>query len=260
VVGILGLVLMLCFVLPSGCSKSPETPKGKLEKLQGLEEYKGWKIYSYDRVKILYPENHPQEPYFKSICEGYERSANAIAGRLGMPPFKDTLYIVFYSGFGQGRELSNHHWPYVEDEVIYFWRPSYVGVTLADFMARRWSKTWPSRDIFHHGLRTFFDFSGQNYHARTEQLIDSNMFVPLESLAVSQEFVSDSERVYSAEAASLVAYILAADGPAKFKRLYEATGPFDSIVPAILGVSVDSLQSGWLDFMRRNLPADTTGK
>ena len=54
------LFLMLCIVLASGCSKTPEAPKGKLEQLQSQDEYKDWKIYSYDRVKILYPENHPR--------------------------------------------------------------------------------------------------------------------------------------------------------------------------------------------------------
>ncbi len=173
-----------------------------------------------------------------------------------MPPFEDTINVVFYSGFGQGRELSGKHWPFVENGIIHFWRPSYVGVTLTDFMAQRWSSTWPSRDIFHHGLRTLLDFSGRNYHERTIRLMDSNLFVPLAELAISPKFVSDSERVYSAEAASFVAYLLAAHGSAKFKTIYEAPGPFDSIVSENLGVGVDSLETGWLEFVRRNLPAD----
>jgi len=247
-------VMMLCLLIASGCSEGPEGP---LEQLRAQEDYRDWEIYSHDRVNILHPQNHPQEPHFESICEGYLRSANSIAKRLDMPPFEDTLYIVFYSGFGQGRELSGQHWPFVKDGVIHFWRPSFVGVTLADFMARRWSSTWPSRDIFHHGLRTLLDFSGRDYHERTLQLIDSSLFVPLKDLAISPEFVSDSERVYSAEAASLVAYILAAHGPAKFKSVYEAPGPFDSIVPNLLGVGVDSLETGWLEFARRTVPPDT---
>lgn len=253
----LALISMLCIVVASGCS---EAPKGPLGLLQTQSEYKDWKIYSHDRVNILYPEGHPQEPYFESICEGYQRSANRIAASLGMPPFEDTLYVVFYSGFGQGRELSGHHWPFVENGVIHFWRPSFVGTTLADFMAQRWSPTWPSRDIFHHGLRTLLDFSGQNYHQRTAVLIDSSMFVPLADLALSPRFVSDSERVYSAEAASFVAYLLAAHGAEKFKNLYEAPGPFDAIVFDNLGTSVDSLEGHWLDFVRKNLPSDTAAR
>jgi len=250
-------ILMLSIVVASGCSKAPQGP---LERLQAQAEYRDWKIYSHDRVNILYPEGHPQEQYFESICEGYLRSANSIAQRLGMPPFEDTLNVVFYSGFGQGRELSGKHWPFVKDGIIHYWRPSYVGITLADFMVQRWSPIWPSRDIFHHGLRTLLDFSGRNYHERTIRLRDSSMLVPLAELAISPEFVSDSERVYSAEAASLVAYVMAAYGVQKFKNLYEAPGPFDSIVSEYLGVGVDSLESGWLEFVRHNLPEDVTAK
>jgi hypothetical protein len=153
--------------------------------------------------------------------------------------------------------MTAQHWPFVRDGIIHFWRPSFVGMTLADFMVQRWSDVWPSRDIFHHGLRTLLDFSGDNYHERTAELIDSNLFVPLSELAISPKFVSDSERVYSAEAASLVAYILAKHGSDKFKTVYEAQGPFDSIISADLGTSVDSLQAGWLEFVRMNTPGET---
>ena len=251
------LISILCIVATSGCS---ESPKGPLEQLQAQAEYRDWKIYRHDRVNVLYPEGHPQEPYFESICEGYLISANRIARSLGMPPFEDTLHVVFYSGFGQGRELSGKHWPFVEKGVIHYWRPAFIGVTLADFMAQRWSPVWPSRDIFHHGLRTLLDFSGQNYHQRTDLLMDSNLFVPLADLALSPRFVSDSERVYSAEAASFVAYLLAAHGAEKFRNLYEAQGPFDSVVSEITGVGVDTLETHWLEFVKINLPGDTAAR
>lgn len=253
--GMVACLLTLSIVVASGCSNEP---KGPLEELQAQDKYHDWQIYTHKRVKILHPEAHPQEEHFELISEGYLRSANSIAGRLGMPPFRDTLYIVFYTGFGQGRDMTAQHWPFVRDGIIHFWRPCFVGLTLADFMAQRWSDQWPSRDIFHHGLRTLFDFSGENYHARTGQLIDSNLFVPLSELALSEKFVSDSERVYSAEAASLVAYILAAYSAGEFKQLYEAEGPFDSVVREHLGTGVDSLEIGWLEFVRYNLPDDTS--
>ncbi|MCP4686138.1 MAG: hypothetical protein GY867_11935 [bacterium] len=243
------MALTLCIVVTSGCS---EAPKGPLEVLQTEREYRGWKIYSLDRVNILYPEGHPQEELFETIAGGYQVAADQMTHRLGMPPFVDTLNVVFYTGFGQGRDLTAKHWPYVEDGVIHYWKPSLPGVTLSDFMVQRWSSTWPSRDLFHHGMRTLFDFSGRNYHDRTAQLQDSNLYVPLGNLAVAPKFVSDSERVQSAEAASLVAYILAAHGPGKFKLLYEAQGPFDSIIDEHLGLGVDSLESGWLDYVDEN--------
>ena len=250
--GVFCLILITLLFLATGCSQ-----KGPLERLQGEPTYAGWEIYYHKNFKMLHPPDHLHKDYFEVTCEGYLKAAERIAKVLEIPPFTDTLYVVYYTGFRQGRELSGQRWPHVADGVIHFWQPAYAGVTLTDFLLPSWSSKNPTGHVVWHGLRALLDFSGRNYHAETQELLDNDEFIPLIDLAVDTNMLSDSERIQSGEAASLVAYILAAYGIPELKQLYESTVPFHEAVGKCLGTTVDTLQEDWLEYVRLSLPPDT---
>jgi len=232
-----------------------------MEELQDDPAYVGWELYTHGRVKLLHPPDHIHEPRLDAICEGYLSAADHISGKLGLPPFEDSLLIVLYTGFGQGRELTGVSYPFIRDGVIHYWQPSYTGTSLTDFLLPRWSQVEPDGRLVWHGIRTLFDLSGYNYHAETQQLINRGQFIPLADLAVDEFMASDSERTQSAEAASLVAYIMAQYGNDGLRLLYESPVSFEESVEQQFGVSVDSLQEEWLRFVRAALePSDASGR
>ena len=70
-------IAMLISVFGSGCSSSKAPEKPKQDPFSG-EQFTGWKVFSYEDVKILYQPGHPQEGSFPQVAKGYgiQRSPN----------------------------------------------------------------------------------------------------------------------------------------------------------------------------------------
>ena len=248
------LVLSMALVVGGGAGCG----KGKDEKsVFNDPRYAGWKTYSSQNVKIYYPPNHLFESQFPEIATNYVTATTKICSLLGMDPPKDTIVVFYYTGYGQGPEMTGKEYPFVKDHVIYFWLPSFLGPTLVDWLLPYWGKREPSYPFLKHGIRSLFDFSGQNYHKTTTGYVDDSSFIPLGKLAGDTTVNSDTERVQSGEAASFVAYILAYYGAARLKTMWESNKPFDQMVEQLFYIPVDSLQTVWVDFARQNTPPDT---
>jgi hypothetical protein len=254
------LILIILSLVCWSCGSVPKEKSSPIDRLLKLDEYAGWQVVESSGVMLTYPPDHIHTESFASIANSYRNAANAIANRLHMRPYADTIYVAFYTGYGQGREMTGEHWPHIKDGVIHFWQPSFAGMTLTDLLLQEWVENWPPHPIFYHGLRAQFDYRGINYHERTQTLMERDSFYTLIELAESTVIVSDSERVQTAEAASLIAYMLAYYGPEKLLSLCENESEFVDIVSQELNITLDSLQDAWLRFMRARLPVKDTAQ
>jgi hypothetical protein len=247
------LVLFILVAVLTACSSQPEEPDPFDD-----PKYEGWKVYTYQNVKILYQPGHPQEAGFEQVAAGYVRAMAGVSEMLNMPVPDDTIRVIFYTGWGQGREMTGQQASFVEDGVIHFWVPSHLGVTFMHWFLPHWVPTGPAHEFLWHGLVTLFDYSGYDYHKMTLDYIENGRFIPLADLAVDSTIDSNTERLQSAEAASFVAFALAWYGPDQLKMLYRTDIPFDRLVRDSLFVTVDSLQNQWINVIRANQPVDTT--
>jgi len=252
-----GLFLALLFFVFTGCS---ERKGDRRYQILDAPKYQNWEFFTYENIKIFHQPNHLQQDNFSEVAQMYLRSIAKITEVLQMPPYIDTLIVVYYTGFGQGREMTGREYPFAEDGIIHFWLPSFLGPTLVQYMLPRWIPVEPKHRFLKHGLIALFDFSGQNYHNSTHVYIERGKYMPLEKLAVDTAVNSDTERYQSAEAASFVAYILANHGESMFKEMYQSQLPFDEMVQNFFFMPVDSLEKRWLDYVSLNIPPDTTGQ
>lgn len=236
-----------------GCSQK-EASKAAVEKAK----YEGWQYSTYGNIKIFHPPNHPLESKFEALARSYIRDIDEISRLLGIETPQDTLVVYYYTGYGQGREMTGREYPFVKDGIIYFWQPSFLGPTLVDRMLPYWVKGEPKYTFLKHGLRSIFDYSGQNYHKTTLNYLRDTLFEPLARLVSDTTTNSDIERLQSAEAASFVAFILANYGAARLKTMYQSSQPFDEMSTQLFLMPVDSLQADWLKFVRESVPPDTT--
>jgi hypothetical protein len=94
------------------------------------------------------------------------------------------------------------------------------------------------------------DNSGKDYHQQTLKFVEDGSFIPLAQLAVDPSMNSDVERYESAMAASLVDVLVYYYGIDKFGALYRSQDEFDKATKEILGVSIDSLQTVWLNVVK----------
>jgi hypothetical protein len=153
--------------------------------------------------------------------------------------------------------MTGREYPFVEDNIIHFWIPSYLGVTFMHWLLPKWVDKEPTHVFLKHGLIALFDYSGNDYHKATVRYFDEDRFISLADLAVDTSINTNTERLQSGEAASFVAFVLAAYGPKRLEMMYRSDEPFDELVQDSLGISIDSLQGSWIDFAISMVPPET---
>ncbi|MBU8934980.1 MAG: hypothetical protein KOO62_13420 [candidate division Zixibacteria bacterium] len=245
---------LMIVVLLWGCSGEEQESSSKLK-----TPYDDWKTYSYQNIEIRYPVGHLQEGTFEDISRVYQTMIKRACGLLHINVPGDTLRIIYHTGFGQGRELTGHEYPYATGDTIFFWLPSFYGPTLMQYLIPRWHPEEPRHIFLKHGLIALLDFSGQNYHTSTARHIHTDRFIPLAELAVTINVNSDTERYESAMSASFVDYIIYTYGIKTFDSLYLSQRSFEDEVRNMLDLSLDSLQEQWLEMSGEAAKLDTAG-
>ncbi len=250
------LTLFIIAILPSGCGKKGEKDDGSGgDSVQS--PYTDWPYQNYGTIKFFYPTTHPQSGSFKDFAFKMSDIIQEVSTLLDIPFPEDTMYFVFFTGYGQGRELTSHQYPYSSGDTVYFWLPSFIGPPLMEWLLPKW-ETRPSRHEFlRHGIITLLDYSSQNYHKTTLDMIKNDKFIPLAELAVDTNINYLEEREQSAEAASFVDFLLVAGNINIFRRLYDLDLPFEKAVDRIWHVPVDSLQAAWLKLAEVGASVDT---
>ncbi len=230
----------------AGCSGSNNAGEGVEN-----NKYDGWKTASYENVKVIYPPGHLHADKMQEYARLYRRQVEMDCQVLTLPIPAETLVVYHYTGFGQGREMTGHEYPYAEDTVIHFWLPSYRGTTVMQYVLQHWINKEPQYKFLKHGLLAMLDASGQNYHQMTWDLYQKGELESLAELAVDSTVDSNLERKQTAEGASFVDFMLVQYGPKGLGLLYRAESPIEIVVPGVLEIELDSLQTNWLNFVKK---------
>jgi len=257
-IGLLRVVVLYSLITSAlvaliSCSQNNNRPS-----LMRDPRFKDWQTYNYGRIRLFYPPKHQHEANFEDIAKGYDRAVTKVGQLLAIDSLPDTMTVFYFSGPNQGLELTNRSRPYADSEAVYYWPAYSRGVSLTQYLLKKWSRVEPTNKFLWHGLVALFDHAGENYHQTTVEYAGDTLFIPLARLAVDGAINSDIERYQSAEAASFCAFLLARYGPVTLKTLYESQEPFLDYGPRLLRISVDSLEQNWLDFARSSVP--TGGK
>lgn len=261
-VALIGATLICCLSF-IGCSRdADQQSEGNIDTIQGTQNartyplwqdsaYTGWVAEPYGSVMLHYPESHQHLAEMPDAAAGYMRAINTIAARLNKTLPSDTIHVYYYTGPWQGETITDTIIPFGDSTGVHYWPNFARGVSLMQHLLLRWYPEGTTQPVIHHGLIALFDFDGKDYHQITlEMLKDDTMFIPLSRLSTDPGLDSEQERRQSAEAASLVGFLLGQYGPGTIESLYLARDPFDSAVQRLTGLTVDSLQSEWLAYAR----------
>jgi len=221
--------------------------------------YDGWQNFTYGAIRLHFPAGHPQQSKMNEAAQNFGAARRRDALFLGLPEPIDTVDIMYYTGYGQGREVTGLEYPGVINDTIHFWLPSYYGPVMARYMIDQWLPRATRFPFLKEGIITLLDFSGQNHHQTTLNLIGERKFVSLLELSMDTTVNSNLDRIQSAEAASFVDFVVFNYGTAALGALYTAEVPFSIVVNGLFSVSVDSLQMLWLKTAARGAGLDTTG-
>lgn len=222
-------------------------------------KYKDWDSAKFENVKIYFPPTHLHAAQMSTAASDYKKAVQKISGMMGLPEPTDTLLLYYFTGPGQGQTMTGHFYPYGDSLAVYYW-PNYSrGVSLMQRLLHSFYGKRSSQQILYHGLIALFDFSGENHHETTLGYLRDTFFIPLSRLATDTLMNSSAERYQSAEAASLVGFLMNTRGAVVVESFYMSDIPFDSTVTQVLGITIDSLQKEWIGFIEQNIgPIDTT--
>lgn len=222
-------------------------------------KFAGWQRTEFENVVVYFPPGHLHQADMSQTAKNYRNAITKISGTAQLPVPTDTIRVFYFTGPGQGFELTQRPFPYGDSIAVYYW-PNYShGVSLMQRLFYSYFGGWSTQQIMHHGLIALFDFSGENHHETTLEFMRDTFFIPLSRLASDTAMNSDYERYQSGEAGSLVAYILASRGSTGIEAMYRSTLPFDQAVQQVMGITLDSLQKEWIGFIEANVgPIDTT--
>ncbi len=241
--------VLFAVVFLSGCGgdRKQDRDVGR----SGAAAYEDWQTYTYQNVKFIYPPEYPLESTLGEQARQYVAATERGSRFFEIDVPQDTLVVYFYTGYGQGRELTGREYPYCDSTGIHFWLPSYPGVTLMQWLLPHWQTGEPRYEFLKHGLISLLDYSGQNYHVATMNYVSDGSFIPLAELAADTAVDSDIERHQSALSASFVDYISYYYGIEALKVLYRSQTAFEDAVEGIFMMPVDSLESHWLSFAQQ---------
>jgi hypothetical protein len=257
----LALPLLISCTLLSCSKKEAEKQDVDTPVVQAEDTvYSDWLAYTYQNIKIIYPENHTLADDLYPMAMGYIKSSKQICNFLRIPVPEDTLRIYFYTGFGQGREMTGNEWPSVDGNNLHFWLPGFMGTTLTQYLLPKWHPEKPRYRFLKEGLMTLFDYSGQDYHEYTLNFIDEDRLVPLLELARDTAINAYKGSYPVAEAASFVAFFVDRYGIEGLNALYMSQEPFEVAVSKLFKTDVEAMQKEWLEYADRVYYESLRGK
>ncbi len=251
------LAIMLIVLILAGCSdKKSESSSGDIipastissHIYQNLAAYKGWQIFRENNVIIIHPPNHLHEGRFPELTRVFSALSRRACEFLNMTP-PDSLIFYFYTGTGHGNNVTGQSIPYSDGTAIHFWLPSFYGPPLVKHLLYKWENEFPKHKFLWHGIVALLDGSQQNYHQFTLEHIDSGIFIPLRELLVDTTIDVNKERLQSAEAASLVDYLVYVYGIEKVRELYLSDGDVYADFKKVFKLPVDKIEKRWLEFI-----------
>lgn len=254
-----GLLTVVLFSLLLGRCGNEEPAKTEIDSdttslttssdtLSSIDPYADWLTYTYHNYKLRYADGHPHQDEMHTVITSMERVTPQTCNLLDIPVPTDTITIYFYTGFGQGREITGHEWPYIVGDTFHLWRPSYPQVPMVEYLLRKWQNYVPKFKFVQIGMMVLLDYSGVDYHEATLNLLDGGVLISLADLAVDTAINPYGERWQSVEAASFMAYLLDYYGTDGLLGLYRATGTFEKTTMGLFSKTPATLQEEWLHY------------
>lgn len=247
----IGVALLACIVggllILASC--------GKKETKIDPAKYEGWKLYSYGHFDIHYNPRSSWATQMAELARGYERFLTEICSILEMPVPEDKIDLYIYLPGPEGKEITGRVLPFSTATAIH-WDAMYpYGYQLTKFLLAKKGIEPGDFRAMNEGVPHLLDFSGINYHDKTNRLVNSGKFVPLVELGDNNRFDSLAFPIKRAEAASLCGFIMYNYGLERLFMLWNSSVGWQRSIETIFQTPIDEFEKKWLEFARANTTA-----
>jgi len=231
---------------------------GDKEEKVDLKKYDGWKEYTYGHFNYHVDPHSIWAGRMGELAKGYERYLSELCMMLDMDVPEDKIEFFIYVPGPRADSLAGRPIPFSTDKTIHWGGLYPYGYELTKYLLARKGLEPGRFDVVNEGVPNLLDFSGLNYHDKTNRLVNSGQFVSLQSLGDNAVFDSIPFSTRRAESASLCGFIMYDYGLDRLFMLWNSSTDWKRSIETIFQQPIDDFEKMWLDFARGN-SADPEG-
>ena len=234
------LVVLACVLAAvAGCgSKRIDTAK--------LEA--SWASYQSEHFTFHYPYDSPRAERITVFAAECEEILAHVMRVLQVAPDQRIGFFIFTTD-AQADSVLHRSPGFFADGRLFLRIGQYPGGIIALAGCSCIDPKAPSFPVLKAGMYQLYAQPAINVHAQTFGFERQNRFVSLAELADTT--LTRDAAVYSAEAASLCAYLLAKHGPERFKMLWRSVLGFTDSLERIYRLEIGRLEGDWRAYYRR---------
>jgi hypothetical protein len=247
-IGGIFICLLVSLLGLASCGKKQEQTEA------GNDTYQDWQKYTYGHFVIHFSPNSRYLADKAGFARAYERFLTEISEMLDVPipPTEDKIDLYVYSSLSELRNITGQEASFHDDSTIYWssMRPS--GYELTKFLMAKDGIPKGVHHVLSEGLANLLDFSGINYHDRTNRLVNSGKFVSLADLGDNAIFDTLGSKIQRSESASLTGFIMSAYGLERIIMLNASFDDWNTTIEALFNMDSKKFEDDWLKFAREN--------
>ncbi|MEZ5358816.1 MAG: hypothetical protein R3F48_08270 [Candidatus Zixiibacteriota bacterium] len=215
-------------------------------------KYQDWQKYTYGHFVFMVSPHSQYAGDKATLAKNFERFEREICAILEMPIPEDKITMYVYAIGVEDRELTGRQTPFSDDSTIHWGAKYPYGYELTKFLLRKRGFEPGRFQVINEGIPFLLDFSGINYHDKTNRRVNSGTYINLEDLGDSQKFDSLDFVARRAESASLCGFIMYNYGVDRLFMLGESSVDWRRSIETIFQMPLEDFEQTWHIFAREN--------
>jgi len=207
-----------------------------------------WESYPSEHFVLYFPLNSPRLSRMAEFAATCEEISTHVCRVLQVTPDQPIRLFMFNSD-AQCDSLLGREAGFVDNGKIVMRIGQHPGGYIARAICRLIDRKATRLPLLEAGMFQLYAQPEVNVHAETFGFERQNRFVPLGDLADTT--IEKDPAVYSAEAASFCAFLLANYGPERFKSLWSSPEGLAESITKIYGAELGNFEQEWRKYYRR---------
>lgn len=238
---------LLAMIIMSGCGKK-ESETAKIDPAK----YKDWQKYTYGHFEFMISPHSTYASDKAKLSKNYERFLTEICSILEMQVPDDKIKMYVYALGMEDRDITGRQTPFSDDSTIHWGNKYPYGYELTKYLLRKRGYEPGQFKVIDEGIPFLLDFSGFNYHDKTNRYVNSDSLISLADLGDNQKFDSLNFVTRRAESASLCGFIMYNYGDDRLFMLAESSVDWRKSIETIFQMPLEDFEQTWLNFARQN--------
>ncbi len=235
------IIACLLIVTLSACDDTPKIDRSGYDK-----------FLQYEHGRFVFYIS-PESKYFSQkelIGRSYSRFLGELCDLLEMPIPEDKISLYVYSGMLECLNITGQDSPFSFKHEIH-WGGGYpYGYQLTKYLLEQKGVGQGPFQVVNEGIPHLLDFSGLNYHDKTNRLNNSDKIATLDILGDNEQFEELGFSDRRAMSASFCGYLMYNFGLQRLLMLKESSAEWQRSIETIFQLPLSDLKNGWMIFAR----------